>query len=214
MSQHDLEKSPRHCASHHHGGFKLSKFYKRLFYGLSTICISVLTLVFLIWLILRPSKPHFYLKQADLYQLNVTTPHLLNSSMQITLVSKNPNERVGVYYDELGVYASYKGQQITVGTFIPPFYQGHKDTNLLTASLIGSGLPVAPSLGYDVSRDQTAGRLELSLRVDGRLRWKVGTWVSSRYRFTVECITIMGFSQNISSVPLNSIEGAQCSTTV
>ncbi|KAI5343640.1 hypothetical protein L3X38_011516 [Prunus dulcis] len=35
-------------------------------------------------------------------------------------------------------------------------------------------LPVAPSFGYEVGRDQTAGRLVLNLKVIGRLRWKVG----------------------------------------
>ncbi|XP_010251416.1 PREDICTED: NDR1/HIN1-like protein 12 [Nelumbo nucifera] len=210
MSQLPI-KSPKHCAKH---GLNVDKLYKRLFYAFSTFLISVLSVVFLVWLILRPSKPEFHLKEADIYQLNLSGPHLLNTSIQITLVSKNPNQKVGVYYDQLQVYASYKGQQITLDTSLPPFYQGHEDRNLLTASLVGIGLPVAPSFGYEVGRDQTTGKLILSLKVNGRLRWKVGTWVSGRYRFNVECVAIMAFEPNAVSSPLSSKQGTQCSTSV
>ncbi|KAF8379904.1 hypothetical protein HHK36_027369 [Tetracentron sinense] len=204
-------KSPKHCAKH---GLNVDKLYKRLFYAFSAFIIFVLSLVLLIWLILRPSKPEFYLKQVDIYQLNLSGPHLLNSSIQITLVSKNPNKKVGVYYDQLQSYASYKAQQITVHASLPPFYQGHEDSNLLTASLIGTGLPVAASFDYEVVRDRTAGKLILSLKVNGRLRWKVGTWVSGRYRFNVDCVAIMAFGPNSTSGPLGSKQGTQCSTTV
>ncbi|XP_042482557.1 NDR1/HIN1-like protein 26 [Macadamia integrifolia] len=162
-------------------------------YSKNQFFFSVFSLIFLVWLILRPSKPEFYLKEADIYQLDVTAPHLLNSSIQVTMVTMNPNKKVGVYHDQLQVYASYKGQQITLYTSLPPFYQGHEDSNLLTASLVGLGLPVAPSLGYEVGRDQTAGSLVLSLKVNGRLRWKVWTWVSGRYRFNVDCVAIIAF---------------------
>ncbi|OVA04688.1 Late embryogenesis abundant protein [Macleaya cordata] len=209
---HLLIRSPKHCANKQ--GFNVNKFNKKLFYAFSTFFISILSLVFLIWLILRPSKPEFFLREADIYQLNLSGPHLLNSSIQITLVSKNPNKKVGVFYDQLQVYASYKGQQITIDESLPPFYQGHEDSNLLSASLMGTGLPVAPSFGYEVGRDQTAGKLVLSLKVNGRLRWKVGTWVSGRYRFNVDCVTIMAFGPNVGSGPLSSKQGSQCSTTV
>ncbi|XWS50264.1 hypothetical protein CRYUN_Cryun12cG0073400 [Craigia yunnanensis] len=56
--------------------------------------------------------------------------------------------------------------------------KGHEESNLLTASLEGTELPVAPSFGYEVEHDQTAGRIVLNLKVNGKLRWKVGTWVS------------------------------------
>ncbi|KAK9293093.1 hypothetical protein L1049_021078 [Liquidambar formosana] len=210
MSQIDI-KSPKHCAKH---GLNINKLYKKLFYIFSTFFFSLLSLIILIWLILHPTKPKFSLKEADIYQLNLSGSHLLNSSIQITLLSKNPNQKVGIYYDELHAYASYKGQQITVDTSLPPFYQGHEDSNLLTASLVGTGLPVAASFGYEVGRDQTAGKLVLNLKVDGRLRWKVGTWVSGRYRLNVNCVSVMDFGPTVPSGPLSSKQGTQCSTSV
>lgn len=206
-----LISSPKHCAKH---GLNVPKNYKKLFYSLSTFLLFILSLIILIWLILRPTKPQFYLKQADIYQLNLSGPHLLNSSIQITLVSKNPNKRVGVFYDQLQAYASYKGQQITLHASLPPFYQGHEDSNFMTASLLGDSVPVAPSFGYEVGRDQLSGKLVLGLKLNGRLRWKVGTWVSGRYHFNVDCVAIMPLGQNPVSAPMSSKQGAQCSTSV
>ncbi|PSS04502.1 NDR1/HIN1-like protein [Actinidia chinensis var. chinensis] len=210
MSAIDI-KSPKPCGKQ---GLSIHKLYKKLFYAFSTFFLSLLSLIFLVWLILHPSKPEFSLREANLYQLNLSGPHLLNSSIQLTLLSKNPNKKVGIYYDQLQVYASYKGQQITVYTSLPPFYQGHEESNLLTASLVGAGLPVASSFGYEVGRDQTAGKLVLSLKMNGRLRWKVGTWVSGRYRFNINCISVMDFGPTIPSGPLSSKQGSQCSTTI
>lgn len=204
-------KSPQHCAKQK---INISKLHKKLFYTFSVFLLSILVLIFLVWLILHPTKPEFSLKEADIYQLNLSGPHLLNSSIQLTLLSKNPNQKVGIYYDVIQVYASYKGQQITLDTSLPPFYQDHQDSNLLSASLVGNGLPVAPSFGYEVGRDQMAGKFVLNLKVNGQLRWKVGTWVSGRYRFIVNCVAIMPFGPSIPSGPLSSKQGSQCSTTV
>ncbi|KAF6136243.1 hypothetical protein GIB67_001652 [Kingdonia uniflora] len=162
---------------------------------------------------LHPTKPEFYLKEANIYQLNLSGPRLLNSSIQITLFSKNPNQRLGVFYDQLQAYASYKGQQITLDSSLPPFYQGHEETNVITASLIGSEVPVSPSFGYEVIRDQTAGTLAVSLKLNGRLRWKVGTWVSGRYRLNISCVIIMDFPKVVSG-PLSLKKGTKCSTSV
>ena len=212
MSQYFIE-SPKHCAKKE---LNLGKFrYKKLFYFLSAFVFPFLSFILLIWLILRPSKPDFSLKETNVYQLNLSSgSHLLNSSIQLSLFAKNPNKKVGIYYDELQVYAAYKGQQITTYTSLPPFYQDHEDSNLLSASLVGTGLPVAQSFGYEVGRDQTAGRLVLNLKVIGKLRWKVGTWVSGKYRFNVNCVAIMAFGPAIPTGPLTSKQGTLCSTTI
>ncbi|XP_019703016.1 NDR1/HIN1-like protein 26 [Elaeis guineensis] len=206
-----LTSSPKDCSKK---GFHINKLNKKLLYTLSTLILSILSATFLIWLILHPSKPEFSLRDTSLYELSLSSPHLLNSTIQTTIVSKNPNDRVGIYYDQLRVYAAYKGQQITADSLLPPFYQGHQDSNLLSASLHGTGMPVAPSFGYEVGRDQTAGRLYLGLKLDGQLRWKVGTWVSGRYRFDVDCMAVIAIRPGDTSGLLSSVQGNQCSTTV
>ncbi|KAJ8774632.1 hypothetical protein K2173_017078 [Erythroxylum novogranatense] len=211
MSQFFIQ-SPKHCAIK--GKLNINKLYKKVLFASSALFTTVLSLVLIIWLILRPTKPEFSLRQVDIYQLNLSGPNLLNSYIQVTLQSKNPNQKVGIYYDQFQVYAVYKSQQITIDTSLPPFYQGHQDNNILTGSLVGTDLPVASSFGYEVGRDQTAGKLVINLKANGRLRWKVGTWVSGRYRFVVSCTAVLPFGPTIPTAPLSSKQGTQCSTTV
>lgn len=211
MSKHSIE-SPKHCAQK---GLHIENLYKKAIFAFSSLFTTILALILIVWLVLHPEKPQFSLREVDIYQLNLSSgPNLINSSIQLTLLSKNPNQKVGIYYDQLQVYAVYKGQQITVDTSLPPFYQGHEDANLLTASLVGTGLPVAPSFGYEVGRDQTAGKLVLSLRGYGRLRWKVGTWVSGRYRLNVNCVAVLAFGPTLPTGPLSSKQATMCSTTI
>ncbi|MED6163816.1 hypothetical protein PIB30_083692 [Stylosanthes scabra] len=214
MSQITIE-SPKHCANKQ-GLKRFERNYKKLFFVFSAFFTTILLLILLIYLILHPSKPQFSLKELDIYQLNLSGPNL-NTTINLTLLSKNPNQKVSIYYDKIVVYGSYKGQQITGDTYVPPFYQDNQESNLLTASLVGNGLPVSPSIGYEFGRDQSSGRLVLNLKVNGKLRWKIGTWVSGHYRFNVNCVSFMAFGPSSlpsASPPLASKQGSQCSTTL
>ncbi|XP_071711511.1 NDR1/HIN1-like protein 26 [Rutidosis leptorrhynchoides] len=206
------EKSPQHCAKKKL--VNISKHQKKLLYTFTTFILSILLLIILVWFILLPTKPEFALKDADIYQLTLSGSHLLNSSIQITFLSVNPNQKVGIYYDEIQVYASYKGQQITLDSSVAPFYQEHKDHNLISTVLVATELPVDPSFSSQMSRDQMAGRLFLNFKANGQLRWKVGTWVSSRYRFNVNCVSVLPFGSSAPAGPLTSTKVSRCLTTI
>ncbi|THU73120.1 hypothetical protein C4D60_Mb04t19450 [Musa balbisiana] len=203
--------SPKDCSKK---GFRLNKLNKKILYSLFSLLVSILSVVFLIWLVLHPTKPEFYLRDTAVYELSLASPRLLNSTIQATVVSKNPNSHVGIYYDRLRAYAAYKGQQITGDSELPPFYQGHQDINILSSSLYGIAMPFAPSFGYHVSRDQTAGRLYLELKLDGKLRWKVGSWVSGSYRIDVNCVAVIVPRPGADPGPMSLVQGTHCSTTV
>ncbi|XP_074587538.1 NDR1/HIN1-like protein 26 [Curcuma longa] len=217
--------SPKDCSEQGlRSFFHLGKKKKKLLYCLASLLATLLSLFFLVWFILHPSKPEFYLKDASVFQLSLVAPapaaalpRFLNSTILTTIVSRNPNARVGIYYDHLRAYAAYKGEQITGDVVLPPFYQGHQDVNVLSAALRGAGLPVAPSFGYEVERDQkTTGKMSLELRMDGRLRWKVGTWVSGAYRVDVDCVAVMLFrsTADSDSGPMGLVQASQCSANI
>ncbi|WJX34402.1 hypothetical protein P8452_22520 [Trifolium repens] len=205
-------KSPQHCETKQ---TLIKRNYKKIFFAFSTFFTIILLLILLIYFILKPTKPQFSLQELDIYQLNLSGP-ILSSSIQLTLLSKNPNQKVSIYYDEFQVYATYKNQQITSDSFVPPFYQGQQESNLLSSSLIGNGLPDAPSISYELGHDQNSGRLSLNLKANGKLRWKIGTWVSGRYRFNVNCVYVVtfGIGSSMNVPPLTSKQGALCSTQI
>lgn len=205
------EKSPKHCAQKR--GFNLTRFNKKFLFYLSTLFLTLLSLILLVWFFLHPTKPQFSLKEAGVNQLNLSSPSLLNASIQLTLDCTNPNKKISIYYDEILLYVSYKSQKITPEVMFPPFYQDHEETTTLSQSFVGIEQPVSMSFMYEVQRDRNIGRLALNVKAMGQLRWKVGTWVSGKYRFVVNCITVMPF-HNVPSLPLSSTQGSECSTTM
>lgn len=166
---------------------------RRVFIAIAALVVLVLFIVLLIWLILRPTKPRFILQDATIYAFNVTAPNLLTATLQVTLSSRNPNARIGVYYERVDVYASYQNQQISLPTRLPSTYQGHKDITVWSPFLYGNDVPIAPYLGLALQQAQNAGLVLINIKVDGRVKWKVGTWVSGKYHIWVNCPAYLTF---------------------
>ncbi|KAL5205118.1 hypothetical protein ABZP36_009989 [Zizania latifolia] len=171
-----------------HGDDDLWQAWRRLLAILFGLALIVAIIALIVYLVLRPTHPRFFLQDATLRQLDLSNSSgLLSTSIQITVASRNPNDRVGVYYDRLDVYASYKYQQITLAASLPPVYQGHGDVDVWSPVLSGPNVPFAPYLADAISKDFQAGYLILQVKIDGRVRWKVGSWISGHYHLFVTC---------------------------
>ncbi|KAK6926528.1 Late embryogenesis abundant protein, LEA_2 subgroup [Dillenia turbinata] len=167
--------------------------YRRIFGAVFALIILILLIILLIYLILRPTKPQFILQDATVFAFNMTSPNLLTSNLQVTLSSRNPNARIGIYYDRASVYASYRGQQFTLRTLLPSTYQGHKDVVVWSPFVFGDDVPVAPYLTAALTEDQMTGTVLIKIKVDGWIRWKVGTWISGHYHLHVTCPAFVNF---------------------
>ncbi|XP_030522199.1 NDR1/HIN1-like protein 1 [Rhodamnia argentea] len=180
----------------HHHEEEESPLHRRLFSLFLGLVVLILFIVFLVFLILRPAKPAFVLRDATIYQFNASAaPSLLNTNMQVTLSSRNPNERIGIYYQMLDTYVSYRGQQISLPTLLPDSYQGHKEVINWSPFLYGSAVPVSPFLTAALEQDRNAGSVLVDIKVDGRVKWKVGTWVSGKYHLHVNCPALLVFKE-------------------
>lgn len=171
---------------------------RRVIAAILGFIILILFIIFLVWIILRPTKPRFVLQDATVYAFNLSstgftpsptapTPNTLTLTMQVTLSAFNPNNRIGIYYTKLDAYASYRGQQVSLATALPPTYQGHRDTAVWSPFLYGAAVPVSPYMLEVLQQDKTSGGVLVNVKVNGRVKWKVGTWVSGRYHVYVNC---------------------------
>ncbi|XP_010912560.1 NDR1/HIN1-like protein 12 [Elaeis guineensis] len=171
-----------------HGGCKRRRKVYLISAGILAFIILNLLIILIIWLALRPTKPKFYLQDASVYAFNVSSPdNLLSTTIRVTISTRNPNARVGIYYDRVDVFTSYKYQQITPATAIPPFYQGQNDVDLWSPFLYAVCVPVAPHLAEAIAQDQSSGFLLVHVKIEGRIRWKMGFWVSGHHDLFVTC---------------------------
>ncbi|XP_020221962.1 NDR1/HIN1-like protein 1 [Cajanus cajan] len=176
----------------HHKG-KKRKIFQRIFWGIVVFLFIVLVTILIIWAILKPTKPTFILQDVTVYAFNATVANFLTSNFQVTLSSRNPNDHIGVYYDRLDTYVTYRSQQVTYRTAIPPSYQGHKEVDVWSPFVYGTNVPVAPFNFLSLSQDQTNGNVLVTIKIDGRVRWKVGAFISGRYHLYVRCPAFINF---------------------
>ncbi|KAL3616057.1 NDR1/HIN1-like protein 1 [Castilleja foliolosa] len=194
----------------HHDDDDRRKFHRRLVAALLIFIALVLFIILLTYLILRPTKPHFILQDATVYAFNLSTAgNLLTTNFQITLSARNPNDRIGIYYDRVDVYAAYHGQQITVPTLLPATYQGHKDVTVWSPFISGMEVPVAPYTGASLNEDEIAGNVMVNIRVDGRIRWRVGTFISGKYHLFVNCPAYINYGSRNNAGPAVGAAGVK-----
>ncbi|CAO2140925.1 unnamed protein product [Urochloa humidicola] len=174
-----------------HGDDEFKRTCRQLLTILLTLALLTGIIVLIVYLVLHPTHPRFILQDATLRQLDLSNVSsaaaVLSTAAQFTLASRNPNARVGVHYDRLDVYATYKYQQVTLSARLPAVYQGHGDVDVWSPILAGPNVPFAPFLADALRKDVANGYLIMEVRIDGRVRWKVGSWTSGHYHIFVTC---------------------------
>ncbi|KAK8501979.1 hypothetical protein V6N13_023249 [Hibiscus sabdariffa] len=185
------------CGNHGKGRRRL---VRSIIGCLLVFLLLVLITILIIWAVLRPTKPRFLLLDTTVYGFNASTPNFLSSNFQVTVSSRNPNDRIGVYYDRLVIYATYRNQQTTLRTSLPPTYQDHNEATVWSPFLYGNMVPIAPEFSVALKSEQAAGSVFMVINIYGRVRWKVGTFVSGRYHLNVRCPAYITFGSRSTGV--------------
>ncbi|KAE8697203.1 metal tolerance protein 1-like isoform X1 [Hibiscus syriacus] len=134
-----------------------------LFISFLFLGVTALTL----WLIYRPHKPRFTVVSAAIYQLNATSQPFISTSMQFTIVTRNPNRRVSILYDKLQAYVLYKNQQITPPLDLPPLFHETKTTVAFSPVLGSATVPASAEVVNGLMMDETYGVVALRVVVLG-----------------------------------------------
>ncbi|XP_065850829.1 NDR1/HIN1-like protein 6 [Euphorbia lathyris] len=179
--------------------------------------ISLLLLLILIiaiaagilFLVFRPKLPDFEVDRLQITQFNLSTDSSLSAAFDVTIVAKNPNKKIGIYY-EGGSHISvwYSGTNLCEGS-LPKFYQGHRNTTVLIVPMSGktqdaSGL--LSSLEQDRAQD---GIIGLNLRVKQPVRIKLGKLKLFKVKFRVKCnLDVDDLSSTSNNI---SIRNSSCS---
>ncbi|ESQ48879.1 hypothetical protein EUTSA_v10021416mg [Eutrema salsugineum] len=144
---------------------------------------------FVLWLIFRPNAVKFYVTDANLnrFSLDSNNNSNLHYDLDLNFTIRNPNQRIGVYYDEIQV-SGYYGDQRFGSVGISPFYQGHKNTTVIGTKIEGQNLMVlGDGARADVKEDEKAGvyRIDAKLRMSVRFKfWVIKLW---KFKPKIKC---------------------------
>ncbi|KAJ8434773.1 hypothetical protein Cgig2_017181 [Carnegiea gigantea] len=175
---------------------KKKELIKKILIGIAIILAILVLLILILWAIFRPKSPRFILQDATVYTFNLTGPAELTSIIQATVQAKNPNDRVGVYYSHMITYATYCDQQITLPTGIPPTYMDSNGMDIWSPFLRGDSVPIAPYIGAQLNQDRSIGVIRIVVKLDGQVRWKVGSLITGLYGIRVSCPAVIPFGGN------------------
>lgn len=169
----------------------------------------------IVWLIYRPHNPQFNVVGAAIYCINVSSSlPLLTTTMQFTILIRNPNKRVSIHYDKLSSFVSYRNQAITPQVMLPPIYS-HKHSTVALSPVLGGGAPVPVSMLVvnGLTMDETYGLVGLKVVILGRIRWKAGAIKTGHYGLYVKCDVLVGFKRGfVGQVPLLGSSACQVDT--
>lgn len=143
------------------------------FLCIATFIFSISLFIFL--LIFLPREVKFRVTQESLTQFNFTTTNnTLNYKLALNITLRNSNKRVGIHYDGIEAIAYYRKKWFST-VRLTPFYQGHKNTSIL--SPIFEGQQVLSLGDPDLSKfelEKSVGAYSIDVKLSVRVRIKYG----------------------------------------
>ncbi|KAG6596610.1 NDR1/HIN1-like protein 10, partial [Cucurbita argyrosperma subsp. sororia] len=150
------------------------------------IVVVVGIAVLILWLVFRPNKLRFDVTSAELTQFNFTG-NQLHYNLALNLTIRNPNKRIGVYYDAIEASSFYKDQRLNT-QWLPPFYQGHKTTTVVTPQFNGQQLVLLGAQELtEFNAEKLAGVFNIDVKFRPRLRLKLGAVRIGKLKPKVNC---------------------------
>ncbi|KAF7818839.1 NDR1/HIN1-like protein 10 [Senna tora] len=150
---------------------------------LVTIIIIAGIAVLVFWLIVRPNMVKFHVSDASLTQFNYTTSNstlFYNLALNITI--RNPNRKIGIYYDRIEVRALYQDERLD-SVSVTPFYQPHKSSYVVSPLFSGHTILLLASH----QTDNTSGIYTIDVNMYLKVRFKVGALTTFKFKPKVIC---------------------------
>lgn len=158
-----------------------------------TVAILVLLLLIgiagvIFYVIYRPREPSFSVTSLKLSYLNLTSSSSqLNSKFDLTVTARNPNKKLVYLYDPISI-SIYSGDLDIGDGVIPAFVHGKKNTTVLKTSIGSNRRAVDSSAASDLRANmKSKGGLPLKVRLDTKVKAKVGGLKTPRLRVRVSC---------------------------
>nr|GEX67165.1 NDR1/HIN1-like protein 12 [Tanacetum cinerariifolium] len=150
------------------------------------------------------NKPILTMGHDDKHEKHIDVAHIatvyaLNggTTMQFTLVTRNPNQRVAIHYDHLVVFLSYNNQAISPPLTLPPLHHETKTTVAMSPML-----PIPPEFVNGLGNHGGFDAVSLRVVLTGKLKYKSGIG-SSHKRVYVGCDVFVGLKRgSLGEAPL------------
>ncbi|KAJ4751446.1 hypothetical protein LUZ62_085851 [Rhynchospora pubera] len=161
----------------------------------SRFCSSLFSLGFLIliyWLIFQPHQIRVYMNSATLSNFSLSDPTStspsLSYNLSLNISLRNPNRKIGIYYDRLSATAFYNGSQLgqTESNFFESFFQHTKSTRMVYPVFEGSQGDLSKDVKDAFNNDKNDGAYNLDVKLNAKLRHKLW-FIKLSFKPKIDC---------------------------
>lgn len=185
--------------------------FNLIFKLILTVIIIIGIAVFLFWLIVRPNAVKVHVTDATLTQFNYTNNNSnLNYNLALNITIRNPNRRLGIYYDSIEARALYHDARVD-SIILDPFYQGHKTTHFLNPSFKGQKVVVLSSdQSLELNKEKDSGVYEIDVKMYLKVRFKLGVFKTRKMKPKITCELRVPLNSGGGSPAGGSFEAIKC----
>ncbi|KAL1188175.1 NDR1/HIN1-like protein 6 [Cardamine amara subsp. amara] len=179
-------------------------------WGLSLLIFALIALaiaVAVIYFVFHPKLPRYEVNSLQVTNLGINLDFSLSAEFKVEITARNPNEKIGIYYEKgghIGVW--YTKTKLCEGP-IPRFYQGHRNVTKLNVALTGRA-QYGSSLMSALQQQQQTGRVPLDLKVDAPVAVKLGKLKMKKIRILGTCKLVV---DSLSTNNRINIKASDCS---
>ncbi|KAL3518620.1 hypothetical protein ACH5RR_021209 [Cinchona calisaya] len=175
-------------------------FVRRLFAFLIAGVIIFGTVLFIIWLVIRPRFPDFRVDSISVSNFNLSSNTLVSADFDVKITARNPNGKITLFFDHIEAAVYFQNYQLS-STTLPPFSQGKKNETSMTAELavVKAYLDGDVVNGINGERGKD-GNVGFNVRMLMGVEFKAGAWRTRKRYLKAFCgdlsVRVSGNSTN------------------
>lgn len=170
------------------------------------LIVIIAIVVAILFLVFKPKLPKYSIDGLRITQLSLGSDDSLSATFDVNITARNPNTKIGIYYEGgSSITVFYTGTQLCEGS-LPKFYQGHKNTTVLTVELTGQ-TQNATGLLTTLQEQRETGSIPLTLKVKQPVRIKLGKLKLMKMKFRATCNLVV---DNLDANNTISIKSSSC----
>lgn len=177
---------PQHNNYQYYGAQRRNAFVRYFLVGMVAFFIIIGSIIFIVWLVLRPRIPEFRVQSVKVTNFSVVDSQHVSGTWQVRLLVANPNKKMEMTYGTMDTTLYYKWEFITA-TRIPPFHQDTRNQTTVDTSFSADATYVAASAVNTLNSERTKGTVPFRIRVLAWVRFSSGWWPSRSRLLKVWC---------------------------
>ncbi|KAK9122874.1 hypothetical protein Sjap_012476 [Stephania japonica] len=174
-----------HAHGRRHSGCGPCCLVGLLFKVVVTIVVILGIVALVLWLVFRPNEVKFHVVNASLTRFDIMPNNTLHYDLALDVAVRNPNKKIGIYYDSIQANAYYHDNWFA-SAWVDPFYQPKKNTTMLKPILRGE-VPLVGSRINEFDGEKRSGVFPIDVVLNLRVRFKVGSLKSKRIKPKINC---------------------------